>query len=372
MSAILLGRLRRFWLDVHLWIGAGLFVLLVPLGISGSVLVYRDAVEQALYPQRYAVSPGPATLNPSAYLDAAGRAFGPGVRPAQLRLPDKAGEPVVVSGRGKPARPGARPAMLSAWIDPPTGRVLASSPPLAGLVRLAHDLHGQMLIPQVGRKVVGWLGVAMLVNCLTGLWLWWPRGNKLLKGLRWRRSPSTMMNLHHLAGFWLLVPLAVLSATGAYISFPEAVRAISGTKAPQGGGPQRGAPPLDHPALTPEAAVARALDGKPNARLVSLSLPSKGPKPAWRIEVAGVGKPQAVMVDDATGAVRPAPPQGGGDPAVRLMREVHEGSAPGQPWRVIVFVAGFAPALLGVTGIVMWLRRLRRRKALHGLQADAT
>lgn len=370
MSATLLGRLRRFWLDVHLWIGAGLFVLLAPLGISGSVLVYREAVEHALYPERYVVSAGPAALTPTAYLDAAAKAFGPGVRPVQLRLPAKAGEPVVVSGRGRPARPGARPALLSAWIDPPSGRVLASSPPLAGLVRLAHDLHGQMLIPQVGRKVVGWLGVAMLANCLTGLWLWWPRGNKVLKGLRWRRSPSTMMNLHHMAGLWIALPLAVLSATGAYISFPEAMRAVSGAKPQQGGGPGRGAPTLDHPALTPEAAVARALNGRPGMRLVSLSLPSKGPGPAWRIEVGGAEKPQAMMVDDATGAVRPAPAQGGGgDPVMRLMREVHEGSEPGEPWRIIVFIAGFAPALLGVTGIVMWLRRLRRQKALHAQQA---
>eukprot|EP01035_Chromulina_nebulosa_P040183 gene40183-54333_t len=30
-----LGRLRRFWLDVHLWRGVGLFVVLAPLGVSG-------------------------------------------------------------------------------------------------------------------------------------------------------------------------------------------------------------------------------------------------------------------------------------------------------------------------------------------------
>jgi uncharacterized iron-regulated membrane protein len=370
MSATLLSRLRRFWLNVHLWIGAGLFIVLAPLGVSGSVLVYRDATDHALHPERYAVTAGPAALAPSAYFDAAARAFGPGVRPAQLRLPGKAGEPVVVSGRGRPAKPGARPAMLNAWIDPPTGRVLATASPMAGFTRLMHDLHGQMLVPKVGRKVVGWLGVAMLVNCLTGLWLWWPSGGRILKGLRWRRSPSTIMNLHHLVGFWILVPLAVLSATGAYISFPETVRALSGAARPvQGGGP-RGAAPLDHPQMTPEAALTRALDGKADARLSSLALPSKGDRPSWRIELRGGGRPQAVMVDDATGEVRPAPPQGG-DPMARLMRQVHEGSAPGEPWRVIVFIAGLAPTVLGVTGIVMWLRRRARRRVLHALQPGA-
>ena len=39
MTKSLPSRLRRFWLDVHLWIGVGLFVVLVPLGLSGAALV---------------------------------------------------------------------------------------------------------------------------------------------------------------------------------------------------------------------------------------------------------------------------------------------------------------------------------------------
>ena len=76
--------------------------------------------------------------------------------------------------------------------------------------------------------MVGWLGWAMFVSSATGLWLWWPRNGAILKALRWRRGPSALFNLHHLIGFWICLPLAVLSLTGIYISFPQTSRAIFG------------------------------------------------------------------------------------------------------------------------------------------------
>jgi uncharacterized iron-regulated membrane protein len=34
-------------------------------------------------------------------------------------------------------------------------------------------------------------------------------------------------------------------------------------------------------------------------------------------------------------------------------------------WQTIIFLAGLAPAVLGVTGFVMWLRRRARQRALR-------
>ena len=34
-----MARQRRFWLDEQLWIGAGLLVALMPLAVTGSILV---------------------------------------------------------------------------------------------------------------------------------------------------------------------------------------------------------------------------------------------------------------------------------------------------------------------------------------------
>ena len=73
----------------------------------------------------------------------------------------------------------------------------------------------------MGRQIVGWVGVFMFVSCLTGIWLWWPITGSVRRGFRWKRQNSTNANLHHQMGFWILLPLAMLSFTGFWISFPS-------------------------------------------------------------------------------------------------------------------------------------------------------
>ena len=115
----------------------------------------------------------------------------------------------------------------------------------AGAVRWLHVFHGSLMVPGLGRKIVGWLGWAMLVSALTGIWLWWPRNGAVLRAFRWRRAPLTSSNLHHQIGFWISIPLAVLAFTGAWISFPQTFRGVvaaaTGAPAPveKGGGGRR-------------------------------------------------------------------------------------------------------------------------------------
>lgn len=364
-------RLRKLWLDIHLWIGAGLFVLLIPLSLTGSALVWRESLDRVLHAERYAASQAQPALAPSVYLAAAQAAIGPGLRPARISYPARLGDPVVVQTRGR-AEPGKRPPMINAWLDPADARVLAWGLGMDTAVRFMHDLHGHLLIPGIGRKIVGWLGWAMLVNCLTGLWLWWPRRGPAWRGLRWRRSTSLNLNLHHLVGFWVMVPLSVLSLTGAYISFPQFAQAVTGpfTGAHASGQVRRDRPPgpppgngaaRGRPRFTADQIAATALAAAPGARLASIAFPMGGPEPVWQVALRD-GEDQAprtLRISDRTAVIDTSPQRTPGDPLARLMRRVHDGDDMGWPWRVIITSAGLAPALLGVTGIIMWLRRRR-------------
>ncbi|HVI31195.1 PepSY-associated TM helix domain-containing protein [Phenylobacterium sp.] len=383
MTRTLNARLRRLWLDVHLWIGVGLLAALIPLSVTGSALVWHDALDRMLYADRYAVSGPEARLSPADYARAAEAAFAGKARLTQVRLPQEPGDPVVAVGRlDGPAGPGGRPRTLNAWIDPPTGKVLATGETAKSVTQVLHRLHGSLMIPQIGRKVVGWLGWAMFVSCVTGLWLWWPRHGGFTKGLRWRRGPSTLFNLHHMVGFWVCIPLAVLSLTGVYISFPQTSRALFGVAQPQrpggpgGGGPGRFAPPVPQTQTSLEQAVAVAAASKPGAQVVSVSVPTRGQEPAWRVQLKtpGAKQPATVQVVDATGQVKAARGpggEGGPDPLSRWMRKIHDGADTGIVWQTIIFLGGIAPALLGVTGVIMWLRRRGRRVAQTRRLAEA-
>ena len=58
-------RLRAFWWTLHRWIGLALMVLLVPIAVSGALLVWHDPSMA-----RYAVT-GTQLVQPSAYLASA-------------------------------------------------------------------------------------------------------------------------------------------------------------------------------------------------------------------------------------------------------------------------------------------------------------
>lgn len=389
MARSLNANLRELWMNIHLWIGAGLLVVMIPLSISGALLVWHDPIERMVHAERFDVTDSDPTLPPSAYVAAAREAFGERAVPASLRFPAETGEPVTVVGPMLDAPPvNGRPPQLTAWLDPATAEVTDVANTRQSFFGVLHRLHGSLLIPNTGiewltgRKIVGWLGWAMTISCLTGLWLWWPRGGSPAKGLRWKRTPMVFDNLHHLLGFWVLVPLLVLSLTGIYISFPTTSRAVFGVEQaagqrPGGGGGGRGgapAAPLTATALSIDAVLASARAEAPGASVVSVTLPTEGREPSWRVQLkAGDAPPANFTVAEADGVVSPDPSGGGRpqDPISQWMRNVHYGTDTPFLWQVLIFAGGVIPPVLSVTGLVMWLRRERRKAALRRLKAPA-
>jgi uncharacterized iron-regulated membrane protein len=221
----------------------------------------------------------------------------------------------------------------------------------------------------------------MLILSLSGIWLWWPRNGAFLPGLRWKRGSATTCNLHHLLGFWISLPLALVSATGIYLAFPPAARSLMASIAPMSGQSQRavlGGQPVAQPALTPERTLAAARALQPGAEPVALFLAAaagggerrgagaaSAQSAVWRVQLRGpAGGLVTVRVDDQTGTAQRLPDPLAGDRAAQWIRWLHEGSNTGPVWRVVVFLTGIFPPIFAVTGVVMWLRGRRQRKLL--------
>ena len=162
-------KLRAAWLSVHKWIGLLLAVLIIPVSVTGSALVWRDAIEAKMEPQRHAAI-APAALPPSAYAEAATRSLADGQSLTALRF-DRAGGPVVATATA-PATDGGRPERATLYLDPRDGRLIDRSAGSEGIMQAMHVLHGSLMVPGWGRTIVGWVGVFMFLSCLTGIWLW--------------------------------------------------------------------------------------------------------------------------------------------------------------------------------------------------------
>ncbi|WP_353203899.1 PepSY-associated TM helix domain-containing protein [Sphingomonas sp.] len=355
--------LRNTWFQVHKWLGLILAILIIPLSVTGAALVWDEALDQALNPVRYATS-GVQEIAPARYVAAARAVLAPDERIVSLTLPDADGGPVVITA----SKPGTRqalqgpPARTTVWLDPPSARVLDYGNSGTGLIRTMHMLHGTMLIPGIGRQIVGWIGVAMLLSSVSGLWLWWPTVGRWARGLRWKRHRNTDTNLHHLLGFWIALPLFVLSLTGVWISFPKFF----------GGGPNTmgirpNAPrpvPLEQPKLSVDAVVAAAEAAKLPGAVGKVEWPTDR-KPVWKVSFNGTQT--SVGVAEATGLARvdPARPED----TARLMRRIHDGTGMGLGWQIVIFLGGLLPAILAVTGIIMWWRARGWKAELKAKQA---
>jgi uncharacterized iron-regulated membrane protein len=341
-------RLRALWLQVHKWIGLTLAILIIPISLTGSALVWHDWLDSKLEPQRHAQL-GAAKLLPSVYADAAKATLRPGERLAELRF-SKAGEPVTAIAT---KRAQGRPARTTIWLDPRDASVIDRASGNGGVAQVMHSLHGSLMVPGWGRTVVGWVGAFMFISCLTGIWLWWPLSGKVSTGFRWKRRNTTNANLHYLAGFWVLIPLAMLAFTGAWISFPKIFGVFESR--PPASDRERAirALPLGKTASDVDSAVAAA-GSHASGALISVAWPTDQ-KAAWKVGFDRKSGPAIVTIADGSmKASPPAPPQP--ETLARTMRRWHDGTGMGAVWQIAIFIAGIIPALLSITGIIIWWR----------------
>lgn len=214
-------RIRTVFFWTHLGIGllAGLLILLmsvtgVMLGFERQMIAWIDGAP------RVEVT-GAVPLPLDSLLARAGVA-----RPdvASVLVKRDPTQPVTVRPRERAARP--------VLLHPTSGAVLTprgdgSGQQFFSALRRWHrwvGVQGSELRAQM-KVVAGTANLVFLALVLSGLYLWWPRRWTLAR-LRatavpqWHRSGHVRdFNWHNALGFWFAIPLALIVATAAFISF---------------------------------------------------------------------------------------------------------------------------------------------------------
>lgn len=103
-------------------------------------------------------------------------------------------------------------------VDPATGEVLGHWPRRAGWYDFLTDIHGTLLLGDLGDRLIEIAAGFGLVLVVTGLFLWWPRqGERLLSllvpDLR-QRGRSLWKELHRTIGLWTAALLILFLLTG--------------------------------------------------------------------------------------------------------------------------------------------------------------
>ncbi|WP_126979423.1 PepSY-associated TM helix domain-containing protein [Frigidibacter oleivorans] len=208
------GGARRNLLYFAVWrwhFYAGLYVapFLIMLAATGLLMLWISVLS-GVTGEITRVAPAGAPLAPGA-LQAAAEAAVPGGTATQYVAPlgpDRAAVFAVAAGD----------APTGVTVDPYTAEVLGTFPWRAGWYDLATDIHGTLLIGDVGDRLIEAAASLGLLLVATGLYLHWPRN-----GGTWRRAlaprlarggRSLWKALHGAVGLWMSVLLVLFLISG--------------------------------------------------------------------------------------------------------------------------------------------------------------
>ncbi|AOX61121.1 hypothetical protein BIZ42_02300 [Stenotrophomonas sp. LM091] len=203
---------RRFYPAVWRWhFYAGLFVLpfIVWLALTGAVYLYQKPIDRWVHRDlKVAGTSQGAPALPSAHIAAvtaatAGTAF-------RYTMPERSDGSVEIGTLG----PDGRREVY--YVDPSSARVLGHLPEkgtFSGIVRRLHslDLLGDYASALI-EIAAGW----SILLVLTGVYLWWPRGQKSgITTVRGRPAQRLFWrDLHAVTGIWVGLVLLFLAMTG--------------------------------------------------------------------------------------------------------------------------------------------------------------
>jgi uncharacterized iron-regulated membrane protein len=290
----------RLHLGVALLAGAGLLLA----SVSGAALVFRAELDDAVFGGPVRVPAGRERA-PLPALREAGWAAHPGLTPVTLTLPGSDGQAARLRlvGSGE---------VVEVLLDPASARVLGSRWLERSPLHALHALHTELYLGGRGRFVVGGLGLLLVLQGVTGFFLWWPftrrlsRGFTIRRGRRWR---VLGYDLHKVIGIVSLAFHLPVALTGTLLALSA------------------GATPV--PAGSVEV---RARDGS------------------------------VARLDRRSGAVMIArDPRQNGARLWALAETLHEGRFGGLPSRWLYVAGGLTPVALALTGLGIWLGRPRSR-----------
>lgn len=373
---------RSRWYSVHRWLGVGLGLWFVAVGLTGALLVWRDDLDAALNPAWFHARAAGAALPIDRVVEIAHAEHGL-VRIERVRLPARPGEVYRLQARASPSR--VESGRLEAFVDPADGALLGlrSLEPRSlarpHVMRTLYDFHRNILLSEPGSNIVGVAGALLLTSAISGLVVAWPRSRerwRRLVSVSWRANGTRVsLDLHRSCGALIAIVLLLSTVTGETLVYLNYVRDLVGRLSRVEPIPvlpfvvQERSPEL----LSLDDLAARVRAAYPGRRIAEVRFTERGLSGVlFQLHADGdllnLGD-TIVWMHPASGerlAERSARTRSAGEGLMHWLLPLHVGSAFGTPGLWLMAAAGVAPLLLVTTGLVVWWRKQRHERRRRG------
>ena len=388
--------LRRVVFWTHLGVGASAAIVILMMSVTGVILTYEMQLNEWARKDYRAAPPAPgvAPLPADTLLERAGTASSE-AEPSSIAIGHDPLSPAAVAfGRAR-----------TLYVDRYTGEIRGD-----GDTSMRRFLRGVLYVHRwfalegdgraFGRAITGAANLGFLFLVVSGFYLWWPRNwtRRALRNVTWfrpRLSPKARdFNWHNVIGFWMAVPLAIVVASGAMISYGwvgDLIYFAVGEERPSSGPPRAAtASATGEDAEQPAEAVSRvsyqaileeAASESPGWRRLTLQLPDADDAPLTVQVDRGSGRQPAkwtnLTFDQSSGSLTARSsglPESRGLRIIYWLRFAHTGEVYGIAGQTIAGLASAGSAVLVWTGLALAWRRWRswrRRRKPDPLATNA-
>lgn len=230
-------KVRKLFQDVHLWLGLGSGIVILLVCLSGTLYVFNNELLQFASPELYYVQSTEKTAHlPVEKLQKAVENEAGG-KVASINIPADNSKTYqfYVKKEGEKSKFGT-----AYFVNPYDGVIQGTSADegkMKAFMGYMFSLHRWLLLDrietpiingvenrEIGRKITGTATILFTLGCITGLIIWfpkkmrnWKQGLKIKFSRNWKR---TNHDLHNTLAFYSLLFLLIMGLTGPQWSFP--------------------------------------------------------------------------------------------------------------------------------------------------------
>lgn len=362
---------RTHWVKCHLYLALVLGLFFAIIGLTGSLSVYREALDILFNPELEITNPHTPKLSLDRILGELRKAHPNRHGAWTLELP-RDENTAITAWFDKPRESVDKfYAPLMVAVNPYTGEIISNRFWGETFTTALLNLHTDLLMENSGRYYVAALGILLSLSVISGLYLWWPGLAKLKQTFGIRHNAGLMrllMDTHRLLGFFSAPFLLLLAFTGFHLAYPNLLETLTASTGMSHGneGPNVSSTsiPNNRPISIAEAVlVARGLF--PSSEVRRITTP-QGDLGTYRVNLRQRHELNqhhpftTVWIDRWSGQIKSVnnPNQFSlGQTFTTWQWPLHTGEAFGDTGRLIWFVLGLLPSFFYVSGVVHWLHR---------------
>lgn len=220
-------RKKESWLKyisylVHLWFGLLSSVVVFVLCISGCLYAFKTQIIEAYNYDKVFITPSGTAQTPGELQQTL---FSEGKELISLTIPESSSRSWNISYKDQSG------AVSGSYYNPYSKKELGNGDQsLNRFFEIVLDLHRNLLLGNVGRQIGGISVLMFLVLMISGFFLWLPKKLKYLKqGLTVKlnaRFQRINHDLHNVLGFYAMIFLMFIAITGIYVTYPWVKNAL--------------------------------------------------------------------------------------------------------------------------------------------------